>query len=65
MIATKNHHFPVTHDEMVKIIESGCWADFALGSGDLIWRKGDEMPESVKYLMKLRGLNDDMNGEGI
>lgn len=65
MIATKTHRFPVTVEESVKIIQECKYAEFAVGSGDLLWHKGTHFPESVKYLMKLRGLNDDMNGERI
>ena len=69
LIATQQHLFEVTEQELVQLIKLADHRSLltTLGSNTkVIWRKGEQMPWYVIELAKMRGVwEQNMSGDGI
>jgi len=68
MIATKDELFDLSEGELAKLMRSGVVVNAAFGPGwvALRWDKGEELPDCVRELARLRGVGTEgIEGEGI
>lgn len=74
MIASEDYRIPLMEGELEELIRRTATSPHlqrghvhcALGSGDLIWNKGEPVPWAVKELAKMRGVDtENVGGDGI
>jgi hypothetical protein len=66
VVASQTEYFACTEAELVKLMHAGIQIHAALGSGALIWEKGEKCPEAIVALGRMRGVfNENVAGDGI